>query len=262
MSRITQKGATGPLALHASGTFQTSTDANLSTLVGTRWDLADGREVILVSVASTSTCTAAHLMQDAPLVAAHQTGTVVTFTSYSSTVPTAAKFVYSNGATALTANQYAQGFAVAVSGTGIGQTLRISSNTAAAINGTTATFTLEDSPNVAFAAGDIVSLLPPHGQNVIYFPTTATNVPVGIGLYNIGASSYGFLVSKGITAALSDATVATVMQPISASTSTAGAVTVAATNASGTGATFVSAPIGYAAVLGVSAQTEPVFVNL
>ena len=54
MSRITQRGATGALSLQANGSFQTSTDGNLATLVGTRWDLSDGREVMFVSVGATA----------------------------------------------------------------------------------------------------------------------------------------------------------------------------------------------------------------
>ena len=34
MSNITQRGATSPFGLQANGTFQSSTDASLATLVG------------------------------------------------------------------------------------------------------------------------------------------------------------------------------------------------------------------------------------
>ena len=71
MSRITQKGATSPLALVANGTFQTSTDASLATLVGTRFDTSDGRELMLVQAGSVAVVPG-KLYQDAALVANHQ----------------------------------------------------------------------------------------------------------------------------------------------------------------------------------------------
>ena len=61
MSQITARAANGPLALVANGSFQTSTDSALATLVGTRWDLSDGREVVLVSTSSATTTVAGDL---------------------------------------------------------------------------------------------------------------------------------------------------------------------------------------------------------
>ena len=68
MSGITQKGATSGLSLTANGSFQSSTDSSLSTLVGTRWDLSDGREVILVSASSATTVASGKLYQDAAII--------------------------------------------------------------------------------------------------------------------------------------------------------------------------------------------------
>lgn len=261
MSFITQKGATGPLSIQANGAFQTSTDANLATLVGTRWDLSDGREVIFVSVDSSASATAGHLMQDAALIADHQTATIGTFTAYSNNGKVPASAVISIGATAMTLNEYQGGFAVVTSGTGIGQTLRIAGNTAAIASGTQGTITFEDGPNVALVANDQISLVPAHGLNVVDSPTTRTNVPVGVCLYPIAAGGYGFLTSKGITAALSDSKIAGVGYAISPSTTTAGAVTVTPTGGATT-STLTNGVIGYTLIAGVSAQDKPVFVNV
>jgi hypothetical protein len=258
MSNITNKGASA-ISLRAGGVFQTSTDVNLATLVGTRYDLSDGREVIFVSNSSAGVATSGHLMQDAALIANHQNATVGTFTAYSSTTNKQASIILTLGATAMTADQYQGGFAIVNSGTGIGQTLRIAGNNAALASSTTATIYLEDSPNVAIVAADSkVSLVPAHGKNVIDSPTTRTNVPCGVSIYNIPASSYGFLVSKGITSALSDASIAGVGYAISPSVTTAGAVTVS----TATTGTLTNGVIGYTAIAGVSAEARPVFINL
>ena len=190
MSRITQRGATGPLAIQASGSFQSSTDASLETLVGSRWDLSDGREVILVQAGSATTVAAGKLYQDAAVVANHVNLAVTAFQAYSANGNVPAKVTATLGATAVTANQYAGGFVVVNDATGEGQTLRIASHPAADASASLA-ITLEDSPNTALDTNSEISLIPAHGNGVIIFPTTATNVAAGVGLYPIAASAYG-----------------------------------------------------------------------
>ena len=148
MSQITQRGATGPLALVANGSFQTSTDTALATLVGTRWDLSDGREVVLVSTGSTTTTVAGTLYQDAALVAGQQGMTVTAVQAYSANGNIPATVTVTNSTTAVTANQYQGGFLYVQSSTGIGQFLRIAGNSSATTTGAL-TVTLEDAPNVA-----------------------------------------------------------------------------------------------------------------
>lgn len=253
MSQITQKGQGAPLALTASGTFQQSTDTALATLVGTRWDLNDGGEVILVGTSSATTTAAGFLYQDAALVANHQGLTVTAVQAYSNNGNTPATVTVTLGATALTANQYQGGLLVVQSSTGIGQTLRIASNPAALSSGTGVVITLEDAPNTALTTSSVVSLIPAHGANVIINPTTPSNVPVGISLYPISPSSYGFLKVKGLVGAVSDASIASVGNSIAASTTTAGTVTL-----------FVATKtyLGSAAITAVSAGAYPVILNL
>ena len=261
MSRISQKGSTGPLSLTASGSFQSSTDANLATLVGTRWDLADGREVILVSVDSATTTTAGQLYQDAALIPNHQGLTTTAVQAYSSNGNVPATVTVTLGATALTANYYQGGFAIVTEGTGLGQTLKIASNPAALSSGTGVVITLEDAPNTALvAANSKISLVPAHGANVIVSPTTPTNVTAGIALYPIAASSYGFLCSKGIVSSLSDNKPAAAGIAIGPSVTTAGTTTLV--TQTGTTGTLSSAVIGTALVLQVSAKCMPVFINV
>jgi len=253
MSYITQKGASGALSLTSGGTFQQSTDSELATLVGTRWDLSDGREVILVSTGSTTTATAGQLYQDAAVVPNHQNCAVASFTAYNGTTGVPATVVVTLGNTAITANQYRGGLLVVNAGTGIGQTLRIASHGAAAGSGTTAVV-LEDSPNIALSVSDSkVCFNNVHGANVIVSPTTQTGAVAGVGLYRISPSSYGFMTSKGLTSCLSDALVAAVGQAISPSVTTAGTVTLSGST---------TAILGYASQTAVSAEARTVFLNV
>lgn len=251
MSQITQRGATGPLALVANGTFQTSTDLSLESLVGTRWDLSDGREVILCQAGSSTTVEPGKLYQDAPIVANHQNLTVTAFQPYSANGNTPAKVTVTLGATAATANQYAGGLAVINAGTGAGHTLRIASHPAANASASL-DVTLEDGPSVALDVTSKVCLIPSHGNGVIINPTTATNEPVGEGLYTIAPSNYGFLVSKGTVAALAQGAIG-VGLGIIPSTTVAGAVAVA---------TATGAFIGRAQQAGVDTEYRAVFIDL
>lgn len=253
MSQITARGATGPLALQAGGSFQSSTDTSLATLVGTRWDLSDGREIILVGTSSTTTTTSGQLYQDAAIQSNYVNIGITSFTAYSANGNVPAQVGVGTNATTIAANLYQGGFLVVNAGTGKGQTLRIASH--GAISSTTAgTFTLEDAPNTALATADTkIDLIPPHGANVIQMPTTATGAVVGLCLYPIAVSSYGFLLSKGIGASLSDASVASVGQPITYSVGTAGSTTLA-------GGT--QAVLGYANQTAVSGESRSVFLNV
>lgn len=266
MSQITSYPSTGPLAIQANGTFQASSDGNLQTLVGTRWELSDGREVILVSTGATAIQTAGLLVQDAPIVANHQGVVVTGFTAYSANGNTPATVSVGTNATALAINQYQGGFLLVDSGPGIGQTLKIASNSSVT-SATAGTITLEDGPNTALTTSSTVCLIPPHGSNVVVNPTAPTGAPVGVTLYPLAAGqvaggtsgifTYGFVTSKGLSSALSDVTVATVGQSISPSTTTVGAVTLS----SGTNATLTTV-IGFANQTAVSAKARSVFLNL
>lgn len=254
MSRITQRGATGPLALVANGAFQTSTDTSLATLLGTRWDLSDGREVMLVSTSSATTVAAGSLYQDAATISAHVNMAVTAIQTYSANGNVPYKLTVTLGATAVTANQYAGGFLIVNAGTGLGQTLKIASHPAADLS-TSLVVTLEEAPYVALSTSDSkATLITPHGANVIINPTTQTGAKVGFGLYAIPASTYGFLVTKGVVAGLNDATAAiTVGAMLSPSNATAGAVE---------DGVLAQGYVGNAIQAGVEGETRAIFANL
>lgn len=250
MSTITQRTAVGPLSLVANGAFQTSTDASLASLVGTRFDTSDGRELTLV-LNGGSAIAAGLLVQDAAIVANHQNIAVTAFTAYSANGNVPAKVTVTLGATAATANQYAGGFLVVNDNNGEGQTLRIASHPAA-LSGGSLVITLEESPTVAITAASEVCLLPAHGKGVIVNPTTVTGAQVGVTLYALPADSYGFVVSRGITSALSQGAIG-VGLALSPSATVAGAFAVGAATTS---------RLGFAAQAGVDTEYRAVYVNI
>lgn len=250
MSRLTQKGATGPLSLVANGTFQTSTDTSLETLVGTRFDTSDGRELILVQAGAVAVVPG-KLYQDAAIVANHVNCAVTAFQAYSNNGNVPAKVTITLGATAVTANQYAGGLLVVNDATGEGQTLRIASHPAADASASLVV-TLEDAPITALTTSSEVTLVPAHGNGVILYPTTATGAACGVSLYDIAAGAYGFLVTKGVTACLGDGTL-TIGSAVSPSNAVAGAVE---------NGVIAQGFVGQAVYTGVDTEYRPVYVNL
>ena len=225
---------TAPFDLHSTTSSATSvvnSDAALATMVGSKFTSGDGREFVLVQNGDTA-LTAGHIIQTPAVVSANFVGLSPATTSTTGYLaglgPIAATIggkviQLATGATAVLANQFAGGFLNVVESTGIGQTLKIVSNTAAA---TTAAFSvvLEDPFTTATASTSRYSLtLNPYGSKngtylyshgVIVSPaSTLTGVPVGATCYPIPATtatvlSYGLLQTKGPCALYAGATVA------------------------------------------------------
>jgi len=214
----------------------TSNDASLATQVGQRFNTADYREVVLVQNGAAALASGI-LVQAPATIGANHTGLAVIGLATANPIGSKTLTV-TNGGTATTANQYAGGFAVVSAGTGIGQTLRIASNTAAGTSGNTV-LTLEDPLSVAVTSADSkVSLtLNPYGSKngtaytthgVVISPTASTGATIGVTLYPIPAStatvlSYGFIVCKGAVACLNDSATAVGLD-VMPSSSVAGAV--------------------------------------
>lgn len=224
MSRLTQRGAYAPISL-----FQTSTDISLGTITGAKFEASDGREFVLVQNAGTALTSGVTVQGPAAIantggLSPATTGT----TGYSASYPIAAtiggfQIQVATGATAVLVNQFQGGYLNVVEGTGLGQTLKIASNTAAA---TTAAcvITLEDAFTVATGTTSRFTLtLNPYGSRfgtdfstngVIISPaTTLTGAIVGVTLYPIAASTatvaqFGLIQTKGIAAVLGSSTVA------------------------------------------------------
>lgn len=207
-----------PISLFGVNGGVTSTDASLATLVGVRFESSDYREFVLVQNGA-SALVSGVLVQSPASIGANHTGLAVV----SNAAIGATQISVTLGGTVTTANQYAGGYAVISAGTGIGQTLKIKSNTAGTASGT-CVLTLEDPLSVAItSASSKVSLTLPQygGQNgtnvathgVIISPTTATGATIGVTVYPIPAStttvpSYGFIQCKGPVACLNDSVTA------------------------------------------------------
>lgn len=210
MSYLAQRGAVAPIPL-----LNTSTDSSLQTIVGARFDSSDGREFVLVQNAGTALASG-KLVQGPADIANHIGLTVTAFTAYSANGNQPAQVTVTLGATLVTANQYATGYLIVQTGTGIGQTLRIASHPAAAQSGSLVV-TLEDSPGVALDTTSTVGLfMNPYGSlngtdnrtdGVVVCPTTITGRVIGVSMYPIAASTatsptYGLIQTRGVVSCL------------------------------------------------------------
>lgn len=196
-----------PFSLFGVNGGNTSNDTSLATLTGARFMSADGREFALVQNGAVALVSGV-LVQSPASIGANHTGLTCATAAIGAT-----QITVTLGGTAVTANQYAGGYAVVSAGTGIGQTSRILSHPAQSSTTGTVVLTLEDPLSVATAVADSkVSLtLPQFGgpngtalttHGVVVCPTTLTGRVIGATIYPIPAStsttlSYGFIQTKG-----------------------------------------------------------------
>jgi len=213
----------------ASGTVINS-DASLATMVGSRWTTGDGREFALVQVGGTA-ITEGHVVQG-PAAQANAVGlspATTSTTGYAASLgPIAASIggkviQIATGATAVLVNRFQGGYLNVVEGTGLGQTMKIESNTAASTTSamsvvledqfttatdTTSRFTLTINPYGSKNGTDYTT------DGVIISPaTTLTGQVLGVTAYPLPATSatvlsYGYVQTKGPVAVAAGATVA------------------------------------------------------
>ena len=233
----------GDILVVASDLFSESTTQQHK--IGSRATTPDGR-VYRYAKAGATALVAGDLLQAPAIVANHQNLTPAAAAIGATTV------TVTLGATAATADQYAEGFLVVNVAPGIGYTYAIKSNPAAALSATMVV-TLDDTIQVALTASSRVSLIANSYNGVIQSPTVATSSPVGVGVEATTANSFQFIQVYGPCSVLSDLTVAAVGLGVIASTTTAGAITVA---------TATGGNIGYALQAGVSAERRAVFLNI
>jgi hypothetical protein len=209
MSRLTQKAAVAPLnpwanlstgvpeqafsAIPGNGAQPTTGvgffDSSFGSYVGQKFDTSDGRELALIQNGAVALSAAKVVQSPAEVVA---------FQGLSMTVPatypaTAGLFqiLVTNGSTVLNINQFAQGYAIVATGTGIGQMFKIASHQPAA-NAGTFVVTLEDPIQTTLDATSKITLMAsPYLGSVIAVASgsTQTGSPIGITLYGIAAST-------------------------------------------------------------------------
>jgi hypothetical protein len=236
--------------------------------LGQRFSTGDGREVALVSVGATALASGV-LLQAPVITAGHQT---LAMTVPATAPATSGTFLVSvtNGATVINEGYYNGGFLIVKDGTGAGQTLKIKSHSGAATSAQ-CVITLEDAIVTTLDATSVVNLIANPYSNVIISPTTPSAQNVGVTAYLLAASvaptynvttgaivtagtaQYGFIVSKGLTSCLSDASTATAGLSIARSTTTAGSVTVG---------TATGYDIGTAVQTSISGKYGAIFVDL
>lgn len=107
------------------------------------------------------------------------------------------------GGTATTANQFDDGQALVESSTGIGQLFGLKSVEAVSASGQ-ATLKLDRPLKIALTTSSQISIRKSSYDGVIDMPTTHTGRPVGVALYAMTASYFGWIVSGGDAACLFD----------------------------------------------------------
>jgi len=159
------------------------------------------------------------------------------------------------GATAATANQYAQGWIIISGGPGIGQRLQVASHPAA-LSGGTLLITLSQPVDVALvAATSKVDLVANPYNGVIANPiTTLTGACVGVATYATPAASYDWLQTGGVGAALIAGTPGVGLAIVVPGTAAGAAVV--------DGAAAATQVVGAMLVTGVDARVQAVMIRL
>lgn len=121
----------------------------------------------------------------------------------------------------VTANQYAEGWALISVTPGQGYQYKIKSHVA--YTAAAPSFALEDSIAVALTTSSRIDLVANPLSAVIVNPATASSAPVGVAVWAVAASEFGWLQVAGVANVLADGTVV-VGTAVDASNGTAGAV--------------------------------------
>lgn len=215
------------LGIGVQGLFDISSTQKLP--LGSRVQLGDGRDFVYVKNSSAAALSPAKLCQSsAPISDMKELAFV------SRTLDIVGKYTILNvtlGSTAATANEFADGYACIVKGTGLGQIFKIRSNPAAA-SGTLALQLYDEILTAPSASDSKITLIKHPCMDVIVTPTTAITAPIlGVPLVTITESYYGWLQQRGICPILTDADSAVVIGfSVMPSVETAGAVEVTSLN--------------------------------
>jgi hypothetical protein len=121
----------------------------------------------------------------------------------------------------VTANQYANGYALITVTPGVGYQYKIAGH--AAFTAAAPTFTLSDAIQVALTTSSRIDLIKNAFDSVIVSPATASSTPVGVAVYPVAIASYGWLQVLGIANVLADGAITTGTNVI-ASNAVAGAI--------------------------------------
>ena len=240
MARITSQPQSFPQGLFSEDTVQNADlGAKASSSDGRAWRYVKAGAVALV----------AGSVFDGPASVANHTNITVAAAAAAG----ASQVTVTLGATAATANQYANGVMAINDADGQGFTYGIKSHPAAG-SGATLVLTLNADETIqeALTTSSQVSLVANQYGGVVIHATTEAGVPVGVAIKDITAGSYGWIQTRGPVSALCAATTG-IGLACSASDTTAGAYEL------GDG---ILSPIGYALAAGVATEFNPVFLTI
>lgn len=144
--------------------------------------------------------------------------------------------IASTSTVTVTANEYAEGFALITVTPGVGRIYKVKSHIA--YTAAAPTFTLFDSIQVALTTTSRIDMIRNPYSAVIVNPTTASSTPIGVAIHPITNAEFGWVQVGGVANVLADGAL-TVGTSVDASNGTAGAVE-AHVEAG------VQAPVGYA----------------
>lgn len=121
----------------------------------------------------------------------------------------------------VTANEYAEGFAVITVTPGLGQTLKIKGHIA--YTSAAPTFNLDEPLTTALTTSSRIDALANPYNAVVVAPTTFSAPAVGVAVHAIAANEFGWIQVKGIASCLADGALV-IGEPVIRSNGTAGAV--------------------------------------
>lgn len=217
--------------------------------LGQHMTTPDGR-TFRYGLAGAVNLAAGKLMQGALSVANHQNRTGVTTVAGQGTV------TFAVGATAVTANQYAQGYLVVNAGTGAGQALLISGNTSAASSGSPSVNLADEIITATLASDSKFSLMPhPYSAILISSQASATAIyAVGVPQIAVTAANYAWFQTGGPASVLANGTIAVAAGLIP------GATTDGSVDAEGTSS--VQPRVGYMLIASVSTEYREVYLTI
>ncbi len=210
MSQLTSDIGVGPFNIFDSSTLQEAP-------LGARAVTGDGREFRYVKAGGTA-LVPGKLQQSSAEITDHQNLAPTANVALGAT-----SFTVTLGSTAATANQYAEGWALITTSTGAGYMYQISSNPAADSAATMLVNLVDPLLTTLATSTSKVDLIANPYKGVIVNPASASSAPIGVAVFAIPASEFGWIQTKGVANVLADGTV-TVGTALDASNATAGAV--------------------------------------
>ncbi len=224
------------------------------TKLGTVMAFQDGREFVYFKAGGTDTV-AGTVQQQAVVISGHDVNLVPTTTLAIG----ATTITLTNVTTAITANQYAEGYLWGNDVDGEGYSYKIKSNAAESTGTGVASFLLEESHGlrVALTTSSKVGLRVHPCSSTVIAPTAETGCVVGVAVRVVTTLYYGWLQKKGTCAILTNGSLV-VGEGVVRSATTPGSVD--AYNESG-GATN-ALPIGDVQTVGASTQYSLINLNI